>query len=1042
MKTLKITFAAIALLLLLSVAGMAYLATYLERHRGLLELGASEALGREVRIEDGVSLHWSMTPSIALAGLWIGNPDWASGEYLVHAEGAVLEFDVRELFQRRLAVKQVTVQHAEVFLETARDGKQNWIFGGETSADVGLQIDKFEFENSRLHYHAPDKTDQQLDIEQLELLGLGGESLRLVTAFSYQDVAISVSAAFSQATPPLQISNLEVEVQGDQLDLSRILGAGAPTLPLAGSLQQIKARLNTSGDTLDSLLSNLSGELEIGSAQLSLTAGKAGTATDTTLHDTRLSIAPGKPAQLRTGLLYEKQPFQVELTGGTLVELFSGNKVWKTIQVKAQGQFDSKPLQITGQLGPSTAVLSGRDLDIDLVVRHDGLESRLDGRLARSAGLEGSHFNIQVSAPSLSRLTPWVGKALPETEPLVFSAQFEGGEQLLNFKELEASVGAIDLTGELHLLLRQGERMEIAASPFVLSKLELEIQGDQLDLSRIFGAGSSSLPIAGPLRQIKARLNTSGDTLESLLSNLSGVLEIGSTQLSPPAGKAGAGTAITLHDTRLSITPGKPAQLRTGLLYEKQPFQVELTGGTLVELFSGNKVWKTIQVKAEGQFDSKPLQITGQLGPSTAVLSGRDLDIDLVVRHNGLESRLDGRLARSAGLEGSRFNIQLSAPSLSRLTPWVGKALPETEPLVFSAQFEGSEQLLTFKKLEAKIAAIDLTGELHLPLVQGERIEITLKSNSLDLTPYLAKGPEETNNSETILNWELAPESLPDFDALLRVEVKRFQAGELSFDDVRLDATLHSGHLKLVMATGVESLNAKVDLKPEGSAWRLTLRNASKLDLGQLIDQGKDLDVSSQAPVALDMDLNGSGRSLAAVLASAQGQLGVVVGAGRLSEAVSEYLPLGSVLDSLLDTIAKGGKAKAESQLECAVLQLEVSDGIATSTKGLALRTDRVNVMGGGAFNLSTGEIELQFKTAQRKGLGISILGLAENFIRLTGTLRQPEVDVNLDSFVVHGGAAWATGGLSLLYDSLATRLTAFSNPCETVLKSVKKYNH
>ncbi|MGB5605031.1 MAG: hypothetical protein WBN51_00820, partial [Gammaproteobacteria bacterium] len=100
------------------------------------------------------------------------------------------------------------------------------------------------------------------------------------------------------------------------------------------------------------------------------------------------------------------------------------------------------------------------------------------------------------------------------------------------------------------------------------------------------------------------------------------------------------------------------------------------------------------------------------------------------------------------------------------------------------------------------------------------------------------------------------------------------------------------------------------------------------------------------------------------------------------------------------------------------------------------LRTDTVNVLGGGAIKLGTGEIDLHFKTAQRKGLGISILGLADSFIRLSGTLRQPRVEMNAVGFLTQGGAAWATGGLSLLSDSLYRRLTASVNPCESVMKA------
>ena len=89
------------------------------------------------------------------------------------------------------------------------------------------------------------------------------------------------------------------------------------------------------------------------------------------------------------------------------------------------------------------------------------------------------------------------------------------------------------------------------------------------------------------------------------------------------------------------------------------------------------------------------------------------------------------------------------------------------------------------------------------------------------------------------------------------------------------------------------------------------------------------------------------------------------------------------------------------------MLQFDIADGIATSQRGLALQTDKLNVLGGGAIKLETEEIELRFKTVKRTGVGLSLLGVA----------------------------AWATGGLSLVADQIIQRLTAFGSPCEKVLR-------
>ena len=90
-------------MLLLSLLGMAYLTAYLDRNKTLVESTVSRALGRVVRIDDGITLSWSMTPAVSLHGLWIGNPAWASGKYFARADQASLQFDIPALLRWRLS---------------------------------------------------------------------------------------------------------------------------------------------------------------------------------------------------------------------------------------------------------------------------------------------------------------------------------------------------------------------------------------------------------------------------------------------------------------------------------------------------------------------------------------------------------------------------------------------------------------------------------------------------------------------------------------------------------------------------------------------------------------------------------------------------------------------------------------------------------------------------------------------------------------------------------------------------------------------------
>ena len=109
MKTVKVLLAILGVLLVVGVAWITYLLLYLNENKGFLEQRFTSAIGREVRI-DGVSVQWSLTPTIALDGLWIGNPDWAKGEHFVRAQRALVRIDVLELVRKRLEVTEITVR--------------------------------------------------------------------------------------------------------------------------------------------------------------------------------------------------------------------------------------------------------------------------------------------------------------------------------------------------------------------------------------------------------------------------------------------------------------------------------------------------------------------------------------------------------------------------------------------------------------------------------------------------------------------------------------------------------------------------------------------------------------------------------------------------------------------------------------------------------------------------------------------------------------------------------------------------------------------
>ncbi len=443
-------------------------------------------------------------------------------------------------------------------------------------------------------------------------------------------------------------------------------------------------------------------------------------------------------------------------------------------------------------------------------------------------------------------------------------------------------------------------------------------------------------------------------------------------RLTLPAAQDAQPAVIDTNAITLALVAGKPMSLHSELRYREQSFSLQLTGGTLAELWSGDRSWQWLGFKVDGRLDDKPLQLSGKLGSPVA--------------RPAAPPQSDGRM-------------------------------------------------LEFKDIEAKMADSRVTGEMRVALAERGRIEGSFETETLDLTPLLSGDDADATDPWAWLRRQLEFEDLPQRDVDLRLDISHLRAPEVCFAGVQSRATLADRHLQLKVTDRAGKLDILADLQPKGSVWRLHLRNKVELDLVQPTE-GKDGTTGApqgEQKVTVDIDLVGSGKSMSEVLGSAEGHIDLVAGAGRLNEAIARRLPLGGVFSTLLAAIRAKDSVKAPDQLDCAVFHLDVAAGVGISNKGLALRTDRVNILGAGSLKLTSGEIDLTFKTAQRKGVGLSIQGLTDRFVRVTGTVAQPEVELNASGAELTAGAAYLTGGLSLLAEAVFTRLTGFTNPCEIV---------
>ncbi len=116
--------------------------------------------------------------------------------------------------------------------------------------------------------------------------------------------------------------------------------------------------------------------------------------------------------------------------------------------------------------------------------------------------------------------------------------------------------------------------------------------------------------------------------------------------------------------------------------------------------------------------------------------------------------------------------------------------------------------------------------------------------------------------------------------------------------------------------------------------------------------------------------------------------------------------------------------------IQCGIFDFDIKEGVAT-IENAALQTDRLTIVARGTVNFSNERLGLSVRATPRQGLGISISSIAAAFMKVGGTLQRPQMKINSTGSITTGGAAVATGGLSIVAQGLWNRVKAQSDICK-----------
>jgi hypothetical protein len=129
--------------------------------------------------------------------------------------------------------------------------------------------------------------------------------------------------------------------------------------------------------------------------------------------------------------------------------------------------------------------------------------------------------------------------------------------------------------------------------------------------------------------------------------------------------------------------------------------------------------------------------------------------------------------------------------------------------------------------------------------------------------------------------------------------------------------------------------------------------------------------------------------------------------------------------------VPKSDRDKA-MQLQCAVMRLDLKDGVATANNSIAMMSDRTRLVAGGAIDLRRQQLDMVARVEARRGISLSVGELAGD-IRITGPMSDPHFGVGISGIAetaVATGAAVMTGGLTLLAEQAVELVSGSEDVC------------
>lgn len=493
----------------------------------------------------------------------------------------------------------------------------------------------------------------------------------------------------------------------------------------------------------------------------------------------------------------------------------------------------------------------------------------------------------------------------------------------------------------------------------------------------------------------------------------------------PPS--SGGPTSVPIDIHHVEIEQGVLTYRSANGKREKRLEVAALAGKT-----SGGKT----SLAGNGRLNTEAIEIAAKIDRS-----GTQAMVDVSLKASGVSvTARTAPVASPATADAMAAHFSVDIDDWSRVAKLAGTSPITLPALKAEGTFTTSTGTARVEGLKATLGKSSFGGRVLVDRTRDTpSLDVDLEAPLIDLAELQGPDKKEVVQDGRLFSAEPFPvAALAGIDGKLRARIARLALRDgKAVDTVEVQATAAGGRIvadpvRLHIEGKPLSIRATLDAS-SGKTLGVDLAvNGKGISLGAL---GALMNLSGTpegSPTDLDIRFGSRGDSTRALMASANADVRIVVGPGRLRNRTIDW---GADVTELLNAVNPARKSEPYTELRCAVVRLPIRQGVARVENSIAAETSKVSVIAAGVIDFRNETLDLGVRPKAATGLGVGLGGLA-SLGRLRGSLANPSVQLDMSGTAQAAaqlGLAAATGGLSLLAGGLLSDGVP-DNACQAAL--------